>query len=133
MKSFFLSFFILGLFNLQVNAANHHPQIFLKSIQGTKNEGRQIYNHFCINCHDQKPLIPLGAPRFQMDADWSARLKQSLPTLFDHTDEGLNGMPPRGGCFECTDHQLILALVAMLPKSTQKDTLKKLKDYKKIK
>ncbi|KTC89700.1 c-type cytochrome [Fluoribacter dumoffii] len=99
-----------------VYAETHHPQEFLQSISGDKNEGKEIYNHFCVNCHASKPLIPLGAPRIGNEADWKVRLQQGMKVLFEHTNEGLNAMPPRGGCFECTDKQLKRAIKYMLPK-----------------
>ena len=116
-------FIILSLFLLPVYADSHHPQDFLKSIVGSKTEGKQIYSHYCANCHALKPLIPLGAPRIGETADWSSRLKQDVSILFKHVDEGQNAMPPRGGCFECTNEQLILAIVAMVPEKEQKDIL----------
>ena len=102
--------------SLQAYANSHRPQDFLHSVSGSKNEGEQIYNHFCVNCHAAKPLIPVGAPRVGEDGDWELRLKQGMDVLFQHTDEGLNAMPPRGGCFECTDKQLRLAIQFMLPR-----------------
>lgn len=102
-----------------VFSASHHPQAFLNQISGSKNEGEQIVQHFCVNCHAQKPLIPLGAPRIGVTADWLPRLKQQMAVLFKHTSEGINAMPARGGCFECSDEQLILAIIAMLPESFQ--------------
>lgn len=101
-------------------ANSHHPQEFLQAISGSKNEGEQIYNHYCVNCHALKPIIPLGAPRFGEKTDWQIRLKQGMSVLFKHTDEGLGNMPPRGGCFECTDKQLLLAIKYMLPNEAKK-------------
>lgn len=98
-----------------VFSASHHPQDFLKKIAGSKDEGQQIVRHYCSNCHAVKPLISLGAPRVGVASDWEPRIKQGLDVLFKNTDEGLNAMPPRGGCFECTDEQLKLAIIAMLP------------------
>lgn len=100
---------------VNAGAASHHPQEFLKSIAGADNEGEQIVQHYCANCHAVKPIIKLGAPRIGVSPDWAPRIKQGMDTLFQHTDEGFNAMPPRGGCFECTDDQLMLALKAMLP------------------
>ena len=108
------------IFHLPVYADSHHPQEFLQSITGAQNEGEQIYNHFCVNCHASKPLISLGAPRLGEESDWKIRLKQGMKKLFQHTDEGLNAMPPRGGCFECTDKQLMNAIQFMLPKQPKK-------------
>lgn len=106
----------LFLINFNLYADSHRPQEFLRSISGTKNEGAQIYHHFCANCHASKPLIPVGAPRIGEKSDWQARLNQGMNVLFQHTDEGFNAMPARGGCFECTDKQLLLAIAYMLPK-----------------
>ena len=97
-------------------SASHHPQVFLKEIAGSKTEGVQIVQHYCAMCHADKPMIPLGAPTIGQNAAWKSRIKQGIDTLFKHTDEGLNAMPARGGCFECTDKQLLLAIMAMLPK-----------------
>lgn len=106
--------------SFQVHADSHRPQDFLQSVSGSKNEGKQIYNHFCVNCHAMKPIIPVGAPRVGEEGDWKVRLKQGMDVLFQHTDEGLNAMPPRGGCFECTDKQLMLAIQFMLPQQKEK-------------
>lgn len=124
---------ILFIFIVPVYADSHHPQEFLHSVKGTKDEGLQIYNHFCVNCHAVKPLIALGAPKIGDIADWRLRLKQGFSVLFEHTNEGFNAMPPRGGCFECTDKQLALALIEMVPKDAQKSLLIDLQDHKKYK
>lgn len=109
----FVSMFI----TLILNAASHHPQEFLQSIAGAKDEGEQIVQHYCANCHALKPKIPLGAPRIGQESDWQPRLQQGMVRLFQHTDEGFGAMPARGGCFECTDQQLRLAIAAMMPKN----------------
>jgi len=103
-----------------VCAATHHPQDFLNAIKGTKDEGEQVVQHFCADCHAERPLIPLGAPRIKQHTDWDGRIKLGIDKLLQHTDEGLNAMPPRGGCFECTDEQLKSAIAAMLPDSLKK-------------
>lgn len=122
---------ILAFFCTATYGASHHPQDFLRSIAGSKDEGMQIYQHFCSNCHAQKPLINVGAPKIGDATDWGFRLKQGFGIIFKHTDEGLNGMPPRGGCFECSDKQLMLAIIAMLPAQEQKTMLHQVNDYKK--
>jgi cytochrome c5 len=108
---------IICVFFTQLSwAKSHHPQEFLQSIQGSANEGEQIYTHFCVNCHAKKPIIPVGAPRIGEDNEWSDRLKKDISVVLKNTNEGINAMPPRGGCFECTDNQLILAILFMVPK-----------------
>lgn len=126
-NSIFFLFFIL--YSLPGWSASHHPQEFLKSIVGKKNEGEQIVQHYCANCHAAKPIIQLGAPRIGYRQDWVNRVKPGLDTLFKHTDEGFNAMPARGGCFECSDKQLLLAIYALLPnnKKSHKKQLKAIK------
>lgn len=118
---------IFFIFTQPIFSASHHPQVFLNQIAGSKDEGAQIVHKFCINCHAQQPLIPLGAPRIGVTADWAPRLKQQMAVLFKHTSEGINAMPARGGCFECSDEQLILSILAMLPEPLQADCSRQLR------
>lgn len=113
----FLAFWVITPF---VCASSHHPQQFLQAIKGSKNEGEAIVQHFCVSCHALKPLIPLGAPRLKQEKDWTPRLKNGFSGLFRHTIEGFNAMPVRGGCFECSDEQLALAIWSMLPEMADK-------------
>lgn len=96
--------------------ASHHPQDFLEKIEGSKTEGKQIVQHYCAMCHASKPMIQLGAPTIGENEMWKARVKQGIGVLLKHTEEGVNAMPARGGCFECSDKQLLLAIMAMLPR-----------------
>ncbi|MBA3536378.1 MAG: cytochrome c5 family protein [Tatlockia sp.] len=125
---FILNFCLLAL--TISHASSHHPQEFLRSIEGSKDEGEQIVAHFCSSCHAAKPIIQLGAPKINVKSDWEPRIKQGLATLLTHTEEGLNAMPPRGGCFECNDKQLYLAILAMLPEALRALTLSEIKDHK---
>ncbi|WP_133129691.1 c-type cytochrome [Legionella yabuuchiae] len=120
----------LFLFSAISWAVSHHPQDFLKQIEGTQDEGQQIVQHFCANCHAEKPLLPLGAPRIGYEKDWEPRVKAGIDALFKHTEEGFNAMPARGGCFECSDEQLILAVIELLPESEKKAFKNNKKDHK---
>ena len=111
---------ILGLFPIVTKAASHRPQEFLKGVKGKSDEGRQIVKHFCAVCHAKNPQIPLGAPRQDIDADWQERIKQGLGGLLENTADGLNAMPARGGCFECSDEQLTKAILALIPEKYRK-------------
>lgn len=125
---FVLSFCLVALTASHANS--HHPQEFLQSIEGTKDEGRQVVSHFCASCHAVKPMIELGAPKINIKAEWDPRIKQGLSILLTHTEQGFNAMPARGGCFECSDKQLYLAILAMLPESLRGLVLKEIKDHK---
>lgn len=107
-------FVIVGWFFLMASyAVPHKPLDFLKKIHGLPDEGQQIVRHYCSMCHDPNPQVHLGAPRIGYSSDWARRLKQGLDKLLLHTQEGLRAMPPRGGCFECTDAQLQKAIKVM--------------------
>jgi cytochrome c5 len=112
----------LGVFTC--HAESHRPQVFLDEIAGAPDEGAQIVSHFCSSCHADTPLIDLGAPRPQNEGDWKPRLEQGLEALFKRADEGFNAMPPRGGCFECTDDQLRAAIKSMTPEIKHKESTK---------
>ena len=120
MNRFFCIVLVLGC-AMKAMALSHHPQAFLSSIAGTAHEGEQIVAHYCAMCHAEKSPIRLGAPRIGRVEDWKPRMKQGLSHLFKRADEGVNAMPARGGCFECTDEQLMLAIMTLLPEVFRKD------------
>ncbi|WP_115332546.1 c-type cytochrome [Legionella busanensis] len=128
MKKWLKLIFLNTLFIKVSLAATHQPEVFLAKIRGKPDEGQQIVQHFCANCHAVKPLIELGAPKIGVLTDWEMRMKQGFAKVFEHTAEGVGAMPARGGCFECTDKQLQLAILAMLPLSLQKELNNSLKE-----
>lgn len=114
-KGFLLLSFMM--FSCQAFVATHHPEAFLKSIADDPNAGQAIVSHFCITCHGLKPDIAVGAPRIGVDDDWRLRLKPGWKRLFERTSTGVGIMPPRGGCFECTDAQLEAAMHYLIYKN----------------
>jgi|GEM_PF-4218619 len=104
-----------------MTTVRHHPEEFLKSIQNDPEAGKKIYQQFCSTCHDKNPSIDLGAPRIGVHRDWDTRMKNGLDGLLTVTQVGLNQMPARGGCFECSDAQLKAAIIYMLPQPPPKD------------
>lgn len=105
-------------------AASHKPQAFLAEVSGKPNEGQRIVSHFCSVCHAEKPQIPMGAPREGIENDWQERAKKGFVRLCENTANGFGSMPARGGCFECSDKQLELAILALLPEKIKKQLLK---------
>lgn len=80
-----------------------------------KNDGESIYYRSCFSCHERGHG---GAPiRGNMD-QWQARLDKGEEALMKSMVEGYKTMPPKGGCFNCTEAELQKALDFMLkPKS----------------
>lgn len=100
---------------------SHHPQEFLDALQNKDDAtvGKAIFEKFCASCHAIKPLISLGAPRIGIESDWQLRIAaRNAAAMLKNIDAGLNAMPPRGGCFECSDKDLLSAINYILPKKT---------------
>jgi len=113
--------FSVGGFSIRfINQKNnqhtyHHPEEFIKSIEGDPRAGEKVYEAFCSNCHNERPVISVGAPRMGIAADWKHR-NRNVSDMLKILDNGMSKMPPRGGCFECSDDQLTAAIEYMLPK-----------------
>jgi cytochrome c5 len=93
----------------------HEPLKFLAELEGKADAPQKIYQAYCQSCHDAHPKIPLGAPRAHYSQDWALRLKNKK-MLLKHTYEGYQLMPARGGCFECSDDQLVQVIEYMIKK-----------------
>ena len=65
--------------------------------------GETIYNTFCLACHGTGAA---GAP-IKGDANaWQDRVAQGPETLLKHAIAGLNAMPPKGTCGDCSDEEM---------------------------
>ncbi|MEQ8691580.1 MAG: c-type cytochrome [Pseudomonadales bacterium] len=73
--------------------------------------GEQVYNQFCFACHATGVS---DAPRLANAEDWGSRLDKSMDELMASTLNGLNAMPPKGTCMNCSDEELQLAVDYML-------------------
>ena len=65
--------------------------------------GQEIYDSYCSTCHAAGVS---GAPVFGNQSDWEPRIAKGIDTLYDSTLNGLNVMPPRGTCPDCSDEEL---------------------------
>ena len=58
------------------------------------------YNKSCAVCHNAGVA---GAPKTG-DADaWAPKLEKGMDVLVQSVQTGLNAMPPKGMCFDCSD------------------------------
>ena len=80
-----------------------------------KEPGLATYEQYCVVCHRDGLA---GAPKFRDGADWKSRTTgRSIEELLATSIKGLNAMPPKGTCVECTDTDLKAAIQYMIPKS----------------
>jgi cytochrome c5 len=76
--------------------------------------GEQVYRHSCATCHDDGKL---GAPVLGDDAQWAPLLRRDFEHLLTNSLRGIHNMPPKGGCSECTNAEIIAAVKFMAQKS----------------
>jgi cytochrome c5 len=62
-------------------------------------------------------VIDVNAPRLGDKKAWLMRQKLGLTNLLKITVNGKGAMPARGGCFECSDKQLLMAIQYILNNS----------------
>ncbi|MGE4532501.1 MULTISPECIES: c-type cytochrome [Halomonas] len=66
-------------------------------------DGAAIYNQICMACHETGAA---GAPVRGNAEQWSARLEQGVETLYDHSINGFNAMPAKGGNPNLSDDEV---------------------------
>ena len=73
--------------------------------------GQEIYDSFCFACHATGIS---EAPILGDSEAWVIRLDKGVDALWQTTLSGLNLMPEKGSCVNCTDDELREALDYML-------------------
>ncbi|MEQ9465403.1 MAG: c-type cytochrome [Haliea sp.] len=58
------------------------------------------YNKSCAVCHNAGVA---GAPKTGDAAAWAPKLEKGMDALVTSVKNGLNAMPPKGMCFDCSD------------------------------
>jgi cytochrome c5 len=73
--------------------------------------GQQVYDQFCFACHATGVG---GAPLFGDAAAWEPRVAKGLDELMASTLNGVNAMPAKGTCMNCSDDELNAAVDYMI-------------------
>ncbi len=60
------------------------------------------YNKSCAVCHAAGVA---GAPKTGNAEAWAPRLEKGMDALVASVKNGLNAMPPKGMCFDCSDEE----------------------------
>ena len=66
-------------------------------------DGEAIYNQVCMACHNTGAA---GAPVRGEADQWSVRLDKGMETLYDHSINGFNAMPAKGGNPNLSDDEV---------------------------
>lgn len=79
---------------------------------GAARSGDEVYGKFCVACHSTGLL---NAPKTGDSAAWTAKADASggLDGLLKNAISGINAMPPKGTCADCSDDELKAAIQHM--------------------
>jgi len=72
-----------------------------------------LYNQSCIACHASGAA---GAPKTGDAAAWAPRMEKGIDVVVKNAINGINAMPPKGMCMDCTEEEF-KALVEFMVKA----------------
>lgn len=73
--------------------------------------GEEVYKFICSSCHS---ITSPGIPKLRSKSDWKERVAKGKEQLYINAIQGLNGMPERGYCADCSDEEVKAAVDYML-------------------
>ncbi len=73
------------------------------SANAKERDPESVFNNYCFACHgtgwEDAPVIGDGFA-------WKERKEKGLDVLLNNTLKGMNSMPPKGSCDDCSDDEL---------------------------
>ncbi len=78
---------------------------------GPARSGADVYQTKCATCHTTGAA---GAPKLGDAGAWETRLGNGIEALYANAINGINGMPAKGLCFDCSDGEIQSAVDYML-------------------
>ncbi len=85
------------------------------AVQAQAADGKSIYDKYCVICHASGVA---GAPKIGDKTAWKPRIAKGMAKLDENVMKGLNAMPPKGSCMDCTDAQLKAAVEYIVKQSS---------------
>ncbi len=77
-------------------------------------DGATIYNTKCMACHMTGAA---GAPIVGKADQWAPRAAKGIDALVVSATNGINAMPPKGTCMDCTESEMKATIQHMLDNS----------------
>ena len=65
-------------------------------------DGKAIYNKACVTCHNGPAAAAMKSPAAHDAGQWAPRLAKGMDALVASVTNGLNAMPPKGMCNDCS-------------------------------
>ena len=78
-------------------------------------DGETVYTAHCKTCHS---IGVANAPKVHDEAAWKAKNK-TVDQFLETSKKGINAMPPKGACGDCTDEELKTAIEFMMKKKEE--------------
>lgn len=72
--------------------------------------GEQVYNAACAGCHSSGAM---GSPKAHDAGAWGPRMAKGMDKVLANAINGLNMMPPKGTCADCSKEELSNAIKFM--------------------
>ncbi len=91
--------------------------LFLVANASWADSALETYNRTCRICHANGVG---GAPKTGDVEAWRPRLEKGMESLIKASSRGLNGMPAKGMCYDCTDKDFE-ALIFYMSTSLSRD------------
>ena len=110
-----LAIVALSAMSLAVNSVAGSIEDQIVAGGGSDRGAEEVYNAACMACHMTGAA---GAPILGDTSAWSARITQSVETLYDHAINGIGAMPAKGGCMSCSDNEVKAVVDFMIEKSS---------------
>ena len=76
--------------------------------------GEAVYNAACMACHATGAA---GAPKTGDKGAWASRLGKGMDMLVSNAINGINAMPAKGMCMDCSDEEIRASVEYMVGKS----------------
>lgn len=65
--------------------------------------GQAVYEKSCVACHNTGAA---NAPKLGDAAAWAPRIAKGMDTVYENAWNGLNAMPAKGLCMDCTREEM---------------------------
>lgn len=92
-----------GVSGIQAAAASAEPR-----------GAEEVYTAACSACHATGAA---NAPIVGQADAWAPRIEKGAETLVQHAIQGFNAMPPMGGCGNCSEEEVAIAVEYMIESS----------------
>ena len=112
-KASLLAFSLVVASSISADDNSAEPLQLAQLTEGFNAE--QAYMQSCFACHNAGAG---GAPQLTNTDDWNARMEKGMEAMMNNVINGMNAMPAKGLCFNCTDEDL-QAIVEYMYNSSQ--------------